>query len=315
MSVLVKVRRQLKDIKQRAVEPRLLQVEQARRAIIAGEADVLMLGDSSFLWGAPDDTDSTMVPNLVRRELDPVRVVAIADGGFAAGVYGDILRLFARLDQRPGALIVSIAIRANAMTHVMCNPTYRYDRLRSALVAQDPRQKVRYLGRGGKPDDAERAAFEDLEVETKWGGRSTIGSYRRELRGKIAPPMSHDVRRRVFDYYHGEILTPDHPGLAEVRRFGQAVRDYGVPSALYWTAPPLKYGESVYPGEFETHVRANLAHLQEALTPAGQTTPVLIEPPFEDADFADCSDGIEHYSLSGRRKIAEAVVAELSARR
>lgn len=315
MSVPLKVRRQLRDIKQRAVDQHLRQIERARRAIIAGDADVLMLGDSSFLWGAADDPDPVMIPGLVQRELDPARVVAIAGAGFAAGVYGDILRLFAQLDQRPDALIVAMAVRVNAMTHVRCNPSFRYDRLRADLAAQDPHKKVRVLGRGGKPSEAERAAFEELEVETRWGGRSTIGSYRAGLSGKVTRPIPRDVRQYLFDYYHGEILTPDHPGLAEVRRFGQTVRDYGVPSALYWTVPPLEHGESLFPGEFETHVRATLAQVQAALTPAGETTPVLVEAPLEDADFADSSDGTEHYALSGRRKIARAVVAELRAKR
>ena len=310
-----KFRRQLRDIKHRAVESHLLQIERARRAIIAGDADVLMLGDSSFLFGAPGDAERIMIPGLVRRELDSARVVAIAGGGLAAGVYGDILRLFAQLDQRPAALIVSIVLRNNSMTHVTCNPSFRYDRLRADLVAQDPHEKVRSFGRGAELDETERAAFERLEVETRWGGRSTIGSYRTGLRGKITHPMPHDVQRRLFDYYHGEILTPDHPGLTEVRRFGQTVRDYAVPTAFFWAAPPLEHGESLYPGEFETHVRANLAQLQAALTPAGETTPVLIEAPLEDADFAESSDGTEHYALSGRRKIAQAVVAELRAKR
>jgi hypothetical protein len=316
MSVPLKVRRQLRDIRQRAVDQQLLQVERARRAIIAGTADVLMLGDSSFLWASPDDHEQILIPGLVRREMNPAHVAVIAGPGFGAGVYGDILRLFAQLDQRPGALIVAMSTRPNAMTHVTENPWYRYDRLRAHLTAQDPRKKVRSFLRGGsKPDDAEKAEFDKLEVVTRWGGRSTIGSHRAGLRGKVIQPMSRDVRKRLFDFYHGEIVTVDHPRLTEVRRFGETVRQYGVPTSIYWDPAPLHHGESLFPGEFETHVRANLAQLQAALTPAGETTPLLVEAPLEDADFFDSSDGNEHYSLSGRRKIAQAVVAELRAKR
>ncbi len=316
MPVTMKLRRRLRDIKKRAVDQQLLQVERARRAIIAGEADVLMLGDSSFLWASPDDPEPILIPGLVRREMDPARGVVIAGPGFGAGVYGDILRLFAQLDKRPGALIVAMSTRPNAMTHVTGNPWYRYDRLRAHLTAQDPQKKVRSLLRGGgKPDDAEMAAFEELEVVTRWGGRSTIGSHRAGLRGKVVHPMSRDVRRQLFDFYHGEIVTADHPGLTEVRRFGEAVRHYGVPTSMYWDPAPLHHGESLFPGEFETHVRANLAQLQAALTPEGETIPELVEAPLEDADFFESSDGNEHYRLSGRLKIAQAVVAELRAKR
>jgi len=304
----------MRELKQRAVDQHRRQIEQARRAIIAGEVDVLLLGDSSCLWGSPHDPDPVMIPGLLQRELGSMRVVTIAGAGFAAGVYGDILRLFAQLDQRPGALVVAVAIRVNAMTHVTRNPSFRYERLRADLAAQGPHEKVRHLFRGGKPDEAERAAFEQLEVVSRWGGRSTIGSYRTALSGRVTESMPREVGQQLFDYYHGEILTPDHPGLVEVRRFGDTVRQYGVPSALYWTVPPIERGESLFPGEFESHVRANLAHLQAALTPADESTPVLLDVPLADPDFADSTDGTEHYALSGRRKIAQAVVTELRAK-
>jgi hypothetical protein len=200
---------------------------------------------------------------------------------------------------------------------VIGNPWYRYDRLRAQLVAQDPHKKVRALlrGSGGKPDEAEMAEFEKLEVVTRWGGRSTIGAHRAWLRGKVTHPIPRDVREKLYDFYHGEIVTADHPNLTEARRFGETVRQYGVPTSMYWDPAPIHHGESLFPGEFENHVRANLAQLQAALTPAGETTPQLVEAPLEDADFYDSSDGNEHYSFSGRSKIAQAVVAELRANR
>jgi hypothetical protein len=316
VSPLGEVKRRLWRLRERLVEQRLRQVEQARRKIVAGEVDVLMLGDSSCEFRSPDDPDPAMIPELISRELGGARVVTIAGGGFGGHVYAELIRYLGTLDKRPGAVVAAMAIRPNGMTHVNDHPVYRYRQLTEVLAARPTaRRRLRSFGRGSQPTPEQYEAYEALKVRTRWSGVMTIGEYRRNLRGKLNSALSTDTARQLFDYYHGEFITEEQWGLVAVGRFAEELRAYGAPAAAYWTAPSMEAGEALFPGEFTEHVHGNLAMIQSALGGTGEGGLPLLHVDFESEDFVDPADGTEHYRFSGRRKIAAAVADVLGGAR
>lgn len=311
---VVKQKALVRETRNRLFDPQLRQIERARREVGRGADDVLVLGDSSCLWAAPTDTDMAGIPELVSRRIGGARMVTVTGPGFGPRQYADILRLFTRLERRPAAVVFAMAIRTSTMTHVTRHPVYRYAHVHREIAATlRSGERVRCLGRGSQPSRQDYREFFALEVETRWTGRTAIAHFRDGLRGKTAPPIADDVERMLFEYFHGQVITADNPELPHLTEFARRLRDYGVPATGYWTAPPLAEGERIFPGEFEAHVRSNLAHVQSALA-AGDPRIELLDVHLTDDDFIDRRDATEHFALAGRAKIADAIAERLRGR-
>lgn len=288
----------------------LHQLHQVRRHLVRGEADVLVLGDSTCLTAAAQDTDRSMIGPILATESGGARVVTLAAPGFNALAYTEVLRWLGTLDERPRAVVVSCVVRPNTSVHVREHPLYHYTDFRRVLAASDGEKRLRSLGRGSNPQPAEYDAFYDLPVTTRWGGPSTIGSFVREMKGSGPHPWPLERRRRLFDYFHGEIVSPDNVGLDELTGLGRQLVEYGVPSVAYWGRPPLAHGEELFPGEFTPHVLKNWRLVKEALQ-GGAPDLTVTEPDLEDPEFEFSPNGTEHYAYAGRLKIARCVAAAL----
>jgi hypothetical protein len=312
--VSLELRARARKLRNRWVNLELRQLEGVRRRLQAGEVDVLALGDSSFSTSSPRDTDFTMIPELIGQRLDGARVATVAGPGFGGFLYGEILRILGTLEQRPQAVVFSFTIRTNTMVHIRRHPRYSYPATKKTLASTtSARHRIRALGRGHDPTPEDYERFYALPVRTRWGGGSTIGSYRKVLEGKGAPPWPEHVERTLFDYFHGEIIEPDDKDLPELTDFGTRLNDYGVPAYGYWCLPPFGRGERHFPGEFTDHVRSNWEIVHKTLTASAQDLS-LVEPELEDLDFEDSQNANEHFSHSGRSKIADLVVAEMRKR-
>jgi hypothetical protein len=309
--VSLELRARARKLRNRWVNQELKQLEAVRRRLLRGEVDILALGDSSFATSSPRDTDLRMIPQLVGARLGDVRVATVAGPGFSGFLYGEVLRVLGTLEQRPKAVVFSTTIRTNTMVHIRHHPRYSYPVTKKALAStESARHRIRAVGRGHDPTPADYAAFYALPVRTRWGGESTIGSYRSVLEGMGAPPWSDHVERTLFDYFHGEIIEPDDKDLPQLADFAGRLNDYGVPAYTYWCLPPLERGERHFPGEFTDHVRSNWEIVRKTLAaPAEQLT--IVEPELEDLDFEDSQNANEHFSYSGRCKIADLLVAEI----
>ncbi|WP_460812417.1 hypothetical protein [Nocardioides salsibiostraticola] len=289
----------------------LRQLQHVRRHLVRGEVDVLVLGDSTCLTAAAHDTDRSMIDALIARETGGVRVVSLAAPGFSALAYVAVLRWLETLSVRPQAVVVSTVIRTTTSLHVREHPLYHYETFRQALVeSANAEKRLRSLGRGSDPRPAEYQTFYDLPVTTRWGGPSTIGSFVMEMKGSGPHPWPLERRRRLFDYFHGETVTPDNAGLDEVAALGRQLTEYGVPAVAYWGRPPIAHGEELYPGEFTPHVLENWRLVKQALQSDASDLTVT-EPDLEDHDFEFSPNGTEHYAYAGRLKIARSVSAAL----
>lgn len=311
VQVKAALRTKARRTRDRWIDQTLAQVERARRQLAEGDVDLLVLGDSSSLAWAHTDTDRRNIPQLVA-ERTGRRVLTIAAGGFSAPVYGSILRILHDLPQRPRAVLTTACIRTNAFAHVRRHPTHGHNRSIAALDRVSPGGRIRSFAVGGSTwKDEELAAFRALPMTTRWGGDKTIAEHLANIEGKGAPPWPIQVERDRFDYFNGEVLTDDNPELSALDVYGRRLAAYGVPVAAYWVLPPLAHGERLLPG-FAEHVTGNLAVMEKALDLPGRGFSGLIHPVLEDIDFQDMRNGVEHYSFTGRSKIADALIATVA---
>ncbi|KRA38573.1 MULTISPECIES: hypothetical protein [unclassified Nocardioides] len=307
----IRVQKQLtrvRKLRDRWIDHPSRQIEQARRQLLTGDVDVLVLGDSSTLCWSLRDTDRTMIPELLGQRLGS-NVVSVAGPGYGARVYSEVLRILGTLEQRPKAVVIATAIRATSGTHIVEHPTTSYARsLASLAKVKTARRRVRSLGRGGSFITPEAdAAYRALPVHSRWADDVTIGDYRKQLEGQGPPPWPIELEKLRFDFFHGEYVRDDDPQLAKLTELGRQIDAYGVPTVVYWTRPPKQRGEMHFPGEFEDHVRANLAVVEGALVKDCTSVTGMIDVDLEDEDYEDSQNGNEHYSFSGRTKLTDAI--------
>lgn len=303
-SWLNKQRANLRTQRNRLVNQQLLTLKRARREIIDG-TDVLLFSDSTVLWGHPGDEDSAMLPELLSRELGGARVTTFAGPGFGPRMYSEALRVLATLDERPKYLVFSAALRTVA-TMIHDHPVYRYPRSIERLQGiTSARRRLPVLGgEAATPEDY--AAFKALPIRSRWAGETTIGEYRSRLEGQGPRPWPRELERLHFDYFHGEEIRPDHPGMEDCRDLGRRVKEYGVPAVSYTPLAPLERGELNFPGEFADFVTAKQDAMERAIAEyAGEWQ--LVDSGFTDEDYIDSQDATEHFALSGRLKIARSV--------
>lgn len=306
------VRAKMRTLRNKWVNQQLQQLETVRRRLLRDEVDVLMISDSSVTSYAPRDTDRTFIPELISREMGGARVAVVAGPGMGALLHDEFLRVLSTIPNRPKGLVISEAIRCQTMKHVTEHPIYNYPATRKALArTKSARHRIRSFGRGHAPTPEDYAAFEALEVTTRWGGTKTIGEHRAAVKGLGPMPWPREIEAALFDYFHGPIFDETHPGLADLTRLGARTKTYGVPTAVYWCPPPIERGEMHYPGEFADVVKRNWELCVQALTAeAGDLT--VVEPGLvEEEDIEDPQNATEHFTYEGRVKVAKAVARAL----
>lgn len=307
------VRSRVRTWRDRWIDQPLRQLELARRLIQDARPDVLVFGESSCLSRAAHDIDLAMIPELIGRQLGAGRVVTIALPGIGAVVPGEMLRILSTMRQRPGAVVVAVNIRSTTAAHVVNNPEFGRPRSVSALqrIASADR-RIRAFGRGGFRSTAQDlATFLASPVHSRWSGDTTVGAYRQRLLGQGPPPWPPEIEKLRFDYFHGEVLGADNPMLDHLATLGRRISDYGVPAVGYFNPPPMLRGEHHFPGEFSSHVRSNFEVMKTALFRDVVQPWPIVEVPFADEDSQDSRNAAEHYSYSGRLKIATAVARQL----
>src|SRR5580765_855815 len=239
---LARQRQKVREFRSRHLDLPMRQLAAARRALILGRADVVLMGDSCLLWGSPDDADPAMIETLLAKRLG-ARVVSLAGAGFNPKIYAEFLRILSTLDRRPAALVTSVNVRTATTVHVRRHPQFSYERSYAAMAqvgsARRPLPSWRASAQGG---EAAYAQFEALPVNTRWGGESTIGEFRRTLAGHGPAPWRPDLEARLFDYFHGEEVGPHHPSLADCALFGHRVAQYNVPNVSFLAAVPTACG-------------------------------------------------------------------------
>ncbi|MDO7867852.1 hypothetical protein [Nocardioides jiangxiensis] len=304
--------RTARGLRDQYVDPQVRQLRGVIRQMERGEIDVLYLGDSSSTFFGQDDADHRRLPEMLEAELGR-RVTLLAGPGYSPELYAEFVRLLATLPQRPKAVVLTRAVRICYAVHVRQHPEYGYRRSVETLRrVPDAQHHLRAFDRRNRRTPADMERFRALPVTTRWGRASTVGGFLDQVRGRRGGPEVLERQQALFDYFHGEPVTPDHPELVHLRILAERLRDYGVPVVHYWPPIPVHKGEQYFPGEFAGHVHAAYdvcrAPFEEVL--GGQA--LLVESPFEtpDDEFIDSADGSEHWNDAGRLRIARRI-AEL----
>jgi hypothetical protein len=307
------LRDRMRQLRNRWIDQTLVQVERARASFASGVGDILVLGDSSFLSWAYRDTDRTLLPDLIA-ERTGATVVTIAAGGYDARMHDAILRVLSMVEYRPRAVVMAVALRPNTGVHVREHPLHGHARSRAALArVTPPLRHVRSFANGGSSaSKREVRAFRALPLTTRWGGTVTIQERLAQVEGLGPPPWPIEVERRRFDYFHGEFVDEDNPGLKALTALGRRLTEYGVRTVANWSQVPVAYGETLFPGEFASHVHRHLDLVESALLREAVGVDGLLRPSLEDEDFQDVRNGTEHFSYSGRVKIADEIAKTLS---
>jgi hypothetical protein len=301
-------RNQAREFRDRHVDPTLRQLARVRRQLLRGEVDVLLLGDSTCLFGAPGDTDLAMIPEMIGREMGGLRVATMAGAGYSARQHAEFLRILGTLPVRPRYLVTSVNVRTGCSVHVTHHPTYSYELTREHLAQIDSAaHRIRYVHRKPRTDASAYDRFHALPVTTRWGGESTIGAFRDRLKGQGRPPWPIEHERALFDYFHGEEYSAETPGIADWVEFGRQVAAYAVPTVSYRPEAPMERGERNFPGEFEMHARANIKLVDDAIRSTAGPDYQLVDVPLADEDYVDAQDATEHFSDTGRIQLARAI--------
>ncbi|GAB2974215.1 hypothetical protein [Nocardioides montaniterrae] len=310
--IVMRARARARRARDRWIDQTLQKLEQARVAIEADEADVLVLAESSCLAWAYADTDTTLVPDLIA-EQSGQRVVPIAGAGYDARMFDALIGSLSGMAKRPKAVVVAINVRTNTSTGVIAHPVHGHPRSLQALAALGPISgPVKAFGYGGTVQGKkEIEEFRTVPITTRWGGTSTTGEHLARLEGQGPPPWPIELERGRFDYFHGEVVGDDHPALESLASLGESLVAYGVPVVGYWALPPVEHGESLFPGEFAQHVAANLDKVERALDLEGHGFDALVRPVLAEDEFQDARNGTEHYAYAGRVKVAATVSENL----
>jgi hypothetical protein len=311
---LIQLRHRVRVWRDDHVDWQLVQLRRAHRSLSSGRADVLALGESSFLFVSLADRDKRKLPTMVRDQLSAdVSVVTFCGPGYSPRLYREFIRLLSGSPPRPGVVLVSMSVRTSTSTHVQLNPRFAYRHSREVLGRlTSPRAPVAALLARRRPRQRE-GEFEEASVDTRWDERRTIGEFRERLRG-AGTSRDADTERNLFNYFHGEVVTPENTGLEQWAEFGRVLKSFGVPVIAYHAPIPLRRGETHFPGEFMDHIRANERLVEVALaTEVGPLLQLVPIPALDDADFIDAGDATEHLAEQGRQRVAKILGAAIRA--
>jgi hypothetical protein len=313
-AVVLKARGIARVTRDRLVDQQLRQLRERIRTVRRGGTDVLYLGESSTFHIDPRDTDRRTLPDMVGDDSG-MPITPFWGPGYGPALWGEFIRVLATLEARPRAVVLPMVIRTTAL-HLRVHPVYAYPQsLARMREVHDADARIRPWGRWTHAAQEDYARFEALPVQTRWGGERTLGDWRQHLRGAKHRLDDVDFRRTLFDYFHGEVIAEDNPGVLAWRRFGEQLRDYGVPVVSYWTPVPLEAGEELFPGEFREQVERNLAVIDRAfLDGAGPVARPMRPDLVPDDEFIEPRDGTEHLNQLGRLRLARGIVSGLRER-
>lgn len=306
--------RELRHWRNQLVDQQVRQLRQAVRRLRKGDVDVLILGDSTTLFVDQTEQDPRRLEQMIQDELGPdVSIVTIAGPGAPPRLRAELVRILSTLENRPKAVLLSIAARTAADVHILRHPDYGYPRTLEYLSkVRDADARLISVGPQNRSTKADFDSFRALPVTTRWGTASTIGEFLTQLRGRRGAAEDINRQRMQFDYLHGEVIGPDHPALTELAELGRRLRAYGVPVVLYEPPVPIERGEQYFPGEFAAHVDANYKTCTAAVTgELGDLVDLVELGRTPDEEFIDPADGSEHCNYKGRRKLAKLLAEHL----
>lgn len=301
-NVAYQVRRQIG----RVDNPEVRKARHLARLSRAGELDVLYLGDSTTIFTAPYDTDRRPLHAMISDDLAEVgEVHTICGGSYNPPLHSGYLRQVVP-DAPPALVIVPLCVRMRTAPWVE-HPVYGHKSAAAFLATVDSRTPLARIRLGlplAGPDEWER--FYALPHPT-CVGELKIGEYIRRL--KQMPEHDDERVRLLYAYHHGGQIR-EGADLEAVTNLGRELRELDVKLVVYQTPAPVEKGAEFYGSQFRELARQNLARLDDAFTKGyGDIDILQTGTAFSTAEFIDWYDGSEHLNQTGRRRLADQIVA------
>jgi hypothetical protein len=313
----VVLRHKLRQWRHRVVDPeietylRLLAVTARRRQL-----DVLVLGDSPWLWTAHQDADTRTALEMFDQLL-PAAVSrhCIVGGGYHPGLFLAFVRALADAG-RPLPRVVLLATNVRTFSpQWRYAPEYRFDAA-IARITRAGRSRVPWLLR---PTPAPPGTLEEhAEVlhRSAFGPDRTIGEYRGLIASKPGTPAEeHERRRVIFNYFYGEPADESNPRVSELRELAALVSARGSRVVAYATPVNIEGGRELLGDGFDDHIRRESVLAETTLRAAAGDA--LTWLPWVDAlpaaDFFHRYEPSEHLAEAGRRWMVAGLVDAVQA--
>ena len=315
----VVLRHRLRQWRRRVLDP---EIEAYLRLLgAAGRSrplDVLVLGDSPWLWTAHQDTDTRTALEMFEQLL-PAEISrhCIVGGGYHPGLFLAYLRALADAGRRfPRVVLLATNVRTFSPQWRYA-PEYRFDEA-MARVTRAGRSRVPWLVR---PDPARPGPLEEHAAvvhRSAFGPERTIGEYRALIAASPTTPVEeHERRRVIFNFFYGEPAEETNPRLGQLRELAALVAARGARVVAYATPVNVEGGRELLGPGFDEHIRRESRLAEAALRDgAGEAMDWL---PWVDAvpaaDFFHRYEPSEHLAEAGRRWMVAGLVDAVQAAR
>lgn len=272
--------------------------------------DVLVFGDSAMFWTAPDEPDPRRLYQMVADELGrDTRVKVLYGPGYHARIVMAFLAALEQCASRPRIVVVPTSIMMTTRGWLQ-HPEFSYEHASADLLtAIADGSKPRRLAR--TPTDV-ADAYDRTPAPSLFGEERTYGELRMLIHGQAQTPWQKAVRRRNrIDFYNGERLEADSPGVALVRDLGRTLVRMGLPSVAYLL--PVNRDDIASEGGQAAldHVAHNADVIVTAYSDAVGDTGRIVNAVF-DAPGEEFIDPL-HLGSAGRRRLANRIVAAVVA--
>jgi hypothetical protein len=264
--------------------------------------ELLVFGDSAMFWTTPEDPDHRHLVEMIRDELGGgLKFEALVGPGYNPRIIGVYLMALARCQARPRVVIVPTSVLF-ATSSWLSHPTFGWGpvsaELREAIDANGRRPR-----RLNRPGPEAENAFDRLGAPSLIGLKRTMGELRLITNSLPTTEWQKLVRlRHMMDYYNGERLEPDSPGVGLVTQLGAMLKGMGLASVAY--VPPVNHEviAKVLGAKAPEHIARNATIVEAAYEEGAGESGAVVNAIF-DSPAREFIDPL-HLNVEGRLKLA-----------
>ncbi|MBV8693785.1 MAG: hypothetical protein JOY57_19205 [Actinobacteria bacterium] len=268
-------RQRLRNIRDRVVNPEIAGYLRLLRAADGPPPlDVVVLGDSSWIWTARQDLDHRDLSAMFDAQLPPaVTRHHIRGGGYHPGLHAVYLQALVDSGRPlPPVVVGPVNVRTFGPQWTY-HPDYRFDtalaRIRRAARSRHPRLVWTPVAPPPRSDLTTTGA---ILHRSMFGPTRTLAEYRRlvgntarDQETKATGAAYTERKRMIFEYHYGAAADRTSERLAQLGALGRVVRDAGSVLVAYSSPINIEGGVELLGPTFRSHILGQVAMAREAL--------------------------------------------------